>query len=297
MGTPDFAVKPLEKMVQNGYEIVGVVTMPDKAAGRGYKVQFSPIKEFALQHNLKILQPEKLKDETFLSELKSLNADLQIVVAFRMLPQAVWAMPKSGTINLHASLLPQYRGAAPINWAIINGEATTGVTTFFLQQEIDVGDIILQQSVDIEPNDNAGSLHDKLAEKGADLLLKTVQMLEQNKITAQPQTFCENLKTAPKIFKEDCRIDFSKKCVDLQNFVRGLSPYPAAWFENNGNNIKIFEAEAEFANHNFEVGTIITDNKNFLKIAVADGFLHIKNLQSAGKKRMKTEDFLHGNKI
>ena len=228
-------------------------------------------------------------------ELQALNADLQIVVAFRMLPEVVWNMPKFGTINLHASLLPQYRGAAPINWAIINGETTTGVTTFFLQQEIDTGNIILQQSVDIQPNDNAGTLHDKLMAIGYDLVVQSVNLLEQGKITAKPQPFYENLKLAPKIFKEDCRLDFSKQCADLQNFVRGLSPYPAAWFEHNEITYKVFETETEKAEHNFELGKIITDNNKTLKIAVSDGFLHIKNLQPASKKRMNTEDFLRGN--
>ena len=300
MGTPDFAVRPLEKLLESGCEVVGVVTMPDKPSGRGYKIQFSPVKNFALQHNLKLLQPEKLKDEQFLSELKALNADLQIVVAFRMLPEVVWSMPKFGTINLHASLLPQYRGAAPINWAIINGENTTGVTTFFLQHEIDTGNIILQQSVDIQSNDNAGTLHNKLMEIGSDLVVETVKLIEQSKVTEKPQPFCENLKLAPKIFKEDCRLDFSKQCVDLQNFVRGLSPYPAAWFEHKDITYKVFEAEAEKAEHNFEIGKIITnkvetDNYPSLRIAVADGFLHIKSLQPAGKKRMNAEDFLRGN--
>jgi len=302
MGTPDFAVRPLEKLLESGCEIVGVVTMPDKPSGRGYKIQFSPVKNFALQHNLKLLQPEKLKDEQFLSELKALNADLQIVVAFRMLPEVVWSMPKFGTINLHASLLPQYRGAAPINRAIINGETITGVTTFFLQHEIDTGNIILQQSVDIQPNDNAGTLHDKLMEIGSDLVMETVKLIEQNKVTEKPQPFCENLKLAPKIFKEDCKLNFSNQCVDLQNFVRGLSPYPAAWFEYNNITYKVFEAEAEKTEHNFEIGKIITnkvetDNYPSLRIAVADGFLHIKSLQPAGKKRMNTEDFLRGNEI
>jgi methionyl-tRNA formyltransferase len=297
MGTPDFAVRPLEKLIESGYKIVGVVTMPDKPAGRGHKIKFSPVKEFALQKNLKILQPEKLKDEKFLAELIELKADLQIVVAFRILPEVVWSMPKFGTINLHASLLPQYRGAAPINWAIINGETTTGITTFLLQHEIDTGNIILQQSVGIQPNDTSGTLHDRLMEMGADLVLQTIRMIEQSKITSIPQIFNDNQKPAPKIFKDDCKLDFFKQCVDLHNFVRGLSPYPAAWFETEKGVFKVFESQAEKVKHSFNPGKIITDGKKTLKIAVLDGFLHIKNLQASGKNRMSIEELLRGNEI
>jgi methionyl-tRNA formyltransferase len=301
MGTPDFAVQPLETLIDNGCEIVGVVTMPDKPAGRGHKIQFSPVKEFALKKNLKIFQPEKLKDEAFISELKALNADLQIVVAFRMLPEVVWNMPPLGTINLHASLLPQYRGAAPINWAIINGETQTGVTTFLLQHEIDTGNIIFQQSVDIQQDDTAGTLHDKLMNVGSELILKTVKAVEQGSVKTVSQPILANQKPAPKIFKDDCRLDFSKNAADLHNFVRGLSPYPAAFFEflRNGEptTTKVFQTAPEIAEHNFEYGKIITDGKKTLKIAVADGFLHIKTLQTAGKKQMSAEEFLLGNKI
>jgi methionyl-tRNA formyltransferase len=298
MGTPDFAVQPLETLIDSGCEIVAVVTMPDKPAGRGHKIQFSPVKQFALSKNLKILQPEKLKDEAFIAELKSLKADLQIVVAFRMLPEVVWNMPPLGTINLHASLLPQYRGAAPINWAIINGEKQTGVTTFFLQHDIDTGNIIFRQEVDIQQDETAGTLHDKLMKIGSELILKTVQAVEKGTVKTIPQPISENLKPAPKIFKENCRLDFTKKAAELHNFVRGLSPYPAAWFEITKNDvptaIKVFQTEPEIAEHNFDCGKICTDNKKYIKIAVQDGFLHLKTIQMAGKKSMSAEEFLRG---
>jgi methionyl-tRNA formyltransferase len=299
MGTPDFAVQPLETLIDSGYEIVAVVTMPDKPAGRGHKIQFSPVKQFALSKGLKILQPEKLKDEAFIAELQSLNADLQIVVAFRMLPEVVWNMPPLGTINLHASLLPQYRGAAPINWAIINGEQRTGVTTFLLQHQIDTGNIIFQQEIDIQQDETAGTLHDKLMKIGSELILKTVKEVEKGTVKTIPQPICESQKLAPKIFKEDCRLNFSNKAAELHNFVRGLSPYPAAWFEITKNDvpmiIKVFQTEPEIAEHNSACGKIFTDGKKYIKVAVADGFLHIKNLQMAGKKSMSAEEFLRGN--
>jgi methionyl-tRNA formyltransferase len=297
MGTPDFAVKPLERLIESGFEVVGVVTMPDKPAGRGHKIQYSAVKEFALAKNLKILQPANLKDEMFLSELKALNADIQVVVAFRMLPEAVWNMPKFGTVNLHASLLPQYRGAAPINWAIINGETRTGVTTFLLQHQIDTGNIIFQQSVDIEPTDNAGTLHYKLQAIGSELIVKTLKSIENGTCKMLPQKEAQNLKLAPKIFKETCKLDFSRNCVELHNLVRGLSPYPAAWFELENEQIKVYETATEIAEHNFEHGKLITDNRHFIKIAVNDGFLHLKNLQFAGKKRMNVDELLLGRKF
>jgi methionyl-tRNA formyltransferase len=301
MGTPDFSVQPLETLLDNGCEIVAVVTMPDKPAGRGHKIQFSPVKQFALKKNLKILQPEKLKDEFFLAELLALNADLQVVVAFRMLPEVVWNMPPLGTINLHASLLPQYRGAAPINWAVINGEKQTGVTTFLLRHEIDTGNILFQQSIDIQPTDNAGTIHDKLMQIGSELVLKTVKAIEKGEIQPIPQQILETQKPAPKIFKDDCRLDFSKSAAELHNFVRGLSPYPAAFFEflKNGEptTIKVFETLPEIYEHNFELGKILTDGKKELKITVSDGFLHIKTLQISGKKQMSAEDFLRGNSL
>ena len=298
MGTPDFAVESLKVLVENGFNVVGVVTMPDKPAGRGHKIQFSPIKQYALEHNLKLLQPEKLKNETFLQELKKLEADLQIVVAFRMLPEMVWNMPRLGTFNLHASLLPQYRGAAPINWAIINGETETGITTFFLTHEIDTGNIILQEKTPISPTDTAGNLHDRLMLMGAQLVKKTVELILDGKAQGTPQLHVDNLKLAPKIFKDTCRIDWNKPATELYNFVRGLSPYPAAWTELISPSgevlaMKIFETRFE----NIETDncpSLHTDNKTFIKIAVHDGYLHLISVQLAGKKRMKTDEFLRG---
>lgn len=303
MGTPDFAVEPLKKLVDNNYNIVGVVTNPDKPAGRGQKLQESSVKKYALSKNLNILQPEKFRDESFLNNLKELKADLQIVVAFKMLPEVVWEMPGIGTFNLHASLLPQYRGAAPINWAIINGDKKTGVTTFFLKHEIDTGNIIYQEEVGISEEDNAGSIHDKLMYKGADLVLKTVDAIIQNKY---PQIKQEKLvesgtiiKHAPKIFKEDCKINWENNLNSIYNHIRGLSPYPAAWTEmtDNDNNpiqLKIYRSEKELNNHNHLVGEIISDQKNFLKVAVNGGFIQITELQQAGKKRLSIQDFLRG---
>lgn len=302
MGTPAFAVASLKALVEAGYEVVGVVTMPDKPAGRGQKIQFSPVKEYAMEQNLPILQPEKLKDETFLNELRSLNADLQIVVAFRMLPEVVWNMPKYGTFNLHASLLPQYRGAAPINWAIINGEKETGVTTFFLTHEIDTGKIILQKKVPIEPTDNAGTLHNKLMMVGAELVVETVEMILQNKINtiSQEQLTSEiELKPAPKIFKETCKLDFNLTVEQAHNFVRGLSPYPAAWAElqfptmHEAVVFKIYETKPEIAAHSEVNGTLIC-NKKEAKIALKDGYLHLLEIQAPAKKRMRIADFLNG---
>ena len=306
MGTPDFAVEPLKQLVENSYNIVGVVTMPDKPAGRGHKVQFSPVKEYALSQGLTILQPEKLKAESFVNELKALNADLQIVIAFRMLPEVVWDMPRLGTFNLHASLLPQYRGAAPINWAIINGEKETGVTTFFITHEIDTGKIIQQEKIPINETDNAGIIHDKLMFKGAELVLQTIDAILRNDIRPKPQDELyqsENeLKPAPKIFKEICKINFASTVNNIYNFIRGFSPYPAAWAELICPDgavvpVKIFESEKIQKLHNLTPGSISTDEKKILDVAASDGFIRLKSLQMPGKKRLFTEEFLRGFKI
>ncbi|MBX2960133.1 MAG: methionyl-tRNA formyltransferase [Flavobacteriales bacterium] len=302
MGTPDFAVESLKILVENNYNIVGVITAPDKPAGRGQKLQQSAVKIYAEQANLNILQPTNLKSEDFLAELKALNANLQIVVAFRMLPEAVWNMPQFGTFNLHASLLPQYRGAAPINWAIINGEKETGVTTFFLQHKIDTGDIIDQQKVIIEPNETAGELHDKLMTIGSKLVLKTVQAIENNTIKTIPQNSNQELKEAFKIFKPDCKIDWNLPIDIIHNKVRGLSPYPTAWttLMNKENkellSLKIFKTLPVFENHQLEPKTIIA-TKNTIKIAVHGGYIEIVELQLEGKKRMDVPALLNGFNI
>lgn len=304
MGTPDFAVESLKILVENKYEVVGVITMPDKPAGRGHKVQYSAVKQYALDQNLHLLQPEKLKDETFLDELRNLQADLQIVVAFRMLPEVVWNMPKYGTFNLHASLLPQYRGAAPINWAIINGEKETGATTFFLTHEIDTGKIILQEKLPISETDNAEIIHNKLMVMGAGLVKKTVDMLIEGSIDAVDQSqfisSVNDLKAAPKIFKETCEIQLGWTVEKVYNFVRGLSPYPSAWIElqfpgqTDKLILKIFETEKEIENHNLISGSVVTDGKKQAKIALKDGFIHLKSVQAPGKKRMEIGEFLRG---
>jgi len=304
MGTPDFAVESLRILVENKYEVVGVITMPDKPAGRGHKVQFSPVKQYALEQNLRLLQPEKLKDEAFLEELRSLQADLQIVVAFRMLPEVVWNMPKFGTFNLHASLLPQYRGAAPINWAIINGDKETGATTFFLTHEIDTGKIIQQEKIAIAETDNAGIVHDKLMEMGAKLVKKTVDMLIEGKIDAVDQAqFIHpglELKAAPKIFKETCQVAVSWNVERVYNFVRGMSPHPTAWVELQFPNqvekmtLKVFETEKEICDHELAVGTVVTDGKKYAKVALSDGYINLKSVQIAGKKRMEIGELLRG---
>ncbi|MBQ3655303.1 MAG: methionyl-tRNA formyltransferase [Bacteroidales bacterium] len=305
MGTPDFAVAPLKTLVDSGFDVVAVVTGEDKPQGRGRKVLPTPVKEFALAHNIPVLQPAKLKDEAFLAELKSYNADLQIVVAFRMLPEVVWAMPRLGTFNLHAALLPQYRGAAPINWAVINGETKTGVTTFFLDKDIDTGRIMLKEEIDILPEDNAGTIHDKLMNLGCSVVKKTVEMIISGdvKTVAQSELIDENtvLKHAPKIFKEDCRLDFSKDGISLKNLVRGLSPYPAAFttlkIKDKEMNVKVFEVNFEPDSSVKETGKVITDNKKFVKISCSNGYLQLLDIQLEGKKRMKTEDFLRGVKL
>lgn len=304
MGTPEFAVESLKILVENNYNVVGVVTMPDKPSGRGHKLQYSAVKQYALEQHLSVLQPEKLKDESFLTELKELKADLQIVVAFRMLPEVVWNMPKFGTFNLHASLLPQYRGAAPINWAIINGEKETGATTFFLTHEIDTGKIILQERISIAETDDAGIVHDKLMVMGAMMVKKTVDLLTEGKTEGIDQSQFMHpetaLKPAPKIFKETCEIIPDRSVNEVYNFVRGLSPYPTAWtdiqFPGQPDKItlKVFETGKEFIEHKMSMGTLVTDGKKYAKIALADGFIHLKSVQAPGKKRMDIGELLRG---
>lgn len=306
MGTPDFAVEPLKKLVENNYNVIAVVTNPDKPAGRGQKEQESAVKKYAKSKDLNILQPDKFRDEAFLNQLKKLNADLQIVVAFKMLPEIVWNMPGFGTFNLHASLLPQYRGAAPLNWAIINGDKKTGVTTFFLKHKIDTGNVIFQEEIPIHNNDNAGIIHDKLMYKGADLVLKTVDAIlnEDFKEINQKDLISEGveIKHAPKIFKNDCKIDWQKDLNSIYNLIRGLSPYPAAWTEmknikNETVQLKLFVTEKVDSSHNEIPGEFISDNKTFLKVAVQGGYINILELQQAGKKRMSVTDFLKGFQI
>jgi len=312
MGTPDFAVASLDALIKAGFTIVGVITAPDKPAGRGMKMKESAVKKYAVKHGLKILQPEKLKNDEFLSELRSLDADLQAVVAFRMLPEQVWNMPPKGTINVHASLLPQYRGAAPINWAIINGEKETGVTTFKLQHEIDTGNILLQEKIEIGENETAGELHDRMKEIGAALLVRTVEGLVNGTLQEVPQLTIENdnqslttpdsplathqspLKHAPKITTQTCQIDWQKSADDIHNLIRGLSPYPAAFTELGDKTLKIFKGEKEHAPPTSRPGKWETDRKSYLKFACKDGYIHVKELQLEGKKRMTVEDFLRG---
>ena len=291
-GTPDFAVEGLKTLVENNYNIVGVVTTADKPAGRGKKISESAIKKYAISKGLNILQPTNLKSNEFVNELKALNANLQIVVAFRMLPEIVWNMPELGTFNLHASLLPQYRGAAPINWAIINGETKTGVTTFFLQHEIDTGNIILQEKVEITETDNAETLHDKLMELGGSVILKTVKQIESGNISSTPQNNDTELKLAPKIFKPDTEINWNNSTKYIYNFIRGLSPYPASWTKINGKFLKVFETEKDFSENS--ESKVLTDNNSFLKIKTNDGYISLKSVQLEGKKRMNISDFLRG---
>ena len=305
MGTPEFAVEGLRCLVEGGYNVVGVITMPDKPAGRGHKIHFSPVKQFALDHNLPLLQPEKLKDESFVQALREWKADLQIVVAFRMLPEVVWSMPRLGTFNLHASLLPQYRGAAPINWAVINGDTETGITTFFLKHEIDTGEVIQQVRVPIADTDNVEIVHDKLMILGGRLITETVDAILGGTVKPIPQekmAVVGELRPAPKIFKETCRIDWSQSAKRIYDFIRGLSPYPAAWSELSNSSgetivVKIFESEKIVETHQLSPGTIVTDGKSYLKVAVADGFVGILALQFPGKKRLRTEELLRGYKI
>lgn len=302
MGTPDFAVEPLRKLVEGGYNVVGVITMPDKPIGRHQtELSASPVKQYAVEHGLKVLQPAKLKDPDFIEELRSLQADLQIVVAFRMLPEVVWAMPRLGTFNLHAALLPQYRGAAPINWAIINGDTQTGITTFFLDHDIDTGSVIQRVPVPILDTDNAEDVHDKLMYLGSDLVVETVDNILADRVHPIPQEELvsdEPLRPAPKIFKETCRIDWSLGVKRTYDFIRGLSPYPAAWTELlvNGKKsvLKVHATTKEFTTPSESVGTVLTDGKTYLKVALTDGYLHLQTLQLAGKKRMEVADFLRG---
>ena len=303
MGTPEFAVESLKRLVEGGYNVVGVVTMPDKPMGRhGSVLQPSPVKEYAVAQGLNVLQPVKLKDEGFLEELRALKADLQIVVAFRMLPEVVWNMPRLGTFNCHASLLPQYRGAAPINWAIINGDTETGVTTFFLKHEIDTGEIIDQVRIPIADTDNVEQVYDRLMNLGADEVVKTVEMILAGGVTTTPQeelAKADELRPAPKIFKETCRIDWNAGVKKVYDFVRGLSPYPAAWTELVQGEakpvmLKVFETEKVFCQHQLAPGSIDTDGKTYFRVASTDGFVNVLSLQLAGKKRMQVGDFLRG---
>jgi methionyl-tRNA formyltransferase len=294
MGTPEFAVPSLDLLYKEGYDIVGVVTAPDKPAGRGMKLSESEVKKYAVANNLKVFQPEKLKHPDFIEQLRELNADLQVVVAFRMLPELVWNMPPLGTINLHASLLPQYRGAAPINWAIINGEKETGVTTFKLQHEIDTGNILLQEKIKITDDETAGSLHDKMKALGAKVLLRTVQQLHNGTFQEHPQRHSSKLCPAPKIFPEDCKINWNQEVAEINNFIRGLSPYPTAFTFLNGKKLKIFSAEIEQFSGLDIPGNFITDRKSYLKFAARDGYISVKELQLEGKKRMRVADFLRG---
>jgi methionyl-tRNA formyltransferase len=300
MGTPQFAVASLDALITAGCDIVAVVTAPDKPAGRGQKLNESPVKQYALAHRIKVLQPEKLKNPEFLTELKSLNADLQVVVAFRMLPEVVWNMPPRGTINLHASLLPQYRGAAPINWAIINGEQESGVTTFFLKQEIDTGDILFTEKITLTGDETAGELHDRLMNKGAGLLVKTVKGVECGRYNEHPQSQLldgTELKHAPKIFKEDCLIDWTLPTETIYNRIRGLSPSPTAFTHLNDKVLKIYKSTYELTMHDMHPGHFFTDNKTYLKFAARDGFISLTDVQLEGKKRMDIKDFLRGVKL
>ncbi len=297
MGTPEFAVPSLDILVKNGFNVVAVVTVPDKPAGRGLQLTPSPVKTYALANHIPVLQPEKLKDEAFQTLLKSYEADLQVVVAFRMLPEAVWNMPRLGTLNLHASLLPDYRGAAPINWAIINGEKETGCTTFFLKHEIDTGDIIFQFKQAILPEDTIGTLYEKQMSKGADLILQTITAIQAGDYPRSPQPYVAIPKLAPKIFKETCKIDWSKSAVDIHNLVRGLSPYPAAFTNINDKSCKIFETFVVNEDAIATIGELKTDGKTFLHFQTGKGILGILSLQLEGKKRMSIEEFLRGNKL
>ena len=301
MGTPEFAVASLDALVNAGCNIVGVITAPDKPAGRGLKLQESAVKKYAVEKNLKVLQPEKLKNPQFLEELKSLNADLQVVVAFRMLPEVVWNMPPIGTVNVHASLLPQYRGAAPINWAVISGEKESGVTTFKLKHEIDTGDILLQEKISIGDNETAGELHDQLKKLGAQVLVKTVQGLADGSLKETPQSAISDqqsaLKHAPKIFTETCKIDWNKSVEEVHNLIRGLSPFPGAFTHLSDKLLKIYRSEKESKQPTISPGEFQTDGKTFLKFACSDGFILVKELQLEGKKKMNVEDFLRGYKF
>lgn len=297
MGTPEFAVGILDTIIKNNYDVVGVITAADKPAGRGQKIKYSAVKEYALANNLTLLQPTNLKDENFLAELKALNANLQIVVAFRMLPKVVWEMPSLGTFNLHASLLPNYRGAAPINWAIINGETKTGVTTFFIDDKIDTGAMILNSEIAIEPTENAGQLHDRLMLLGSETVIDTLEVIESGNVTTTIQEDDAEIKTAYKLNKENCKIDWTKSGDEINNLIRGLSPYPASWCflkdKNEELSIKIYEAKLVPEAHSYEVGSLISSKKE-IKIAIKEGFIQLLSLQLPGKKRMQVTELLNG---
>ncbi len=297
MGTPEFAVGILDTILHNNYEVVGVITAADKPAGRGQKIKYSAVKEYALAHSLHLLQPTNLKDESFLAELKALNANLQIVVAFRMLPEVVWKMPSLGTFNLHASLLPNYRGAAPINWAIINGETKTGVTTFFIDDKIDTGAMILNAETAVGANESAGELHDRLMELGSETVIQTLRLVEKGSVITTVQEDNDEIKTAYKLNKENCKIDWNKPAIDIHNLIRGLSPYPAAWcfISDKGEewNVKIYQSSIITESHSLAIGQLVSTKKE-LKIAVANGFIQIESIQFPGKKKMNTAEFLNG---
>ena len=297
MRTPEFAVGILDTIIKNNYDVVGVITAADKPAGRGQKLKYSAVKEYALANNLMLLQPTNLKDEGFLTELKALNANLQIVVAFRMLPKVVWEMPSLGTFNLHASLLPNYRGAAPINWAIINGETKTGVTTFFIDDKIDTGAMILNSEISIDENENAGQLHDRLMNLGSTTVVATLALIQKGDLTTIVQKDNADIKTAYKLNKENCKIDWTKSAFEINNLIRGLSPYPAAWcfFTDNSEewNVKIYESKIIIEEHNYVIGSIICTKKE-MKIAVKDGYIQILQIQFPGKKKMNTAELLNG---
>lgn len=297
MGTPEFAVGILDTLIKNNYNVVGVITAADKPAGRGQKIKYSAVKEYALANNLTLLQPTNLKNEGFLSELKALNANLQIVVAFRMLPEVVWKMPEFGTFNLHASLLPNYRGAAPINWAIINGDTKTGVTTFFIDDKIDTGAMILSSETEIDSEENAGNLHDRLMQLGSGTVLETLKLIEKGNVTTTIQKDNPEIKTAYKLNKENCKIDWTKSAEEIYNLIRGLSPYPSAWCffqdKNEEWNVKIHEAKMILENHTIATGTLICSKKE-MKIAVKDGYIQVISLQFPGKKKMNVGELLNG---
>lgn len=302
MGTPEFASGVLLNLIENKKNILAVVTVPDKPAGRGQKISQGSVKQIALKYNLPLLQPEKLKDENFIKELKSYNADVFFVIAFRMLPEVVWKIPKIGTINLHASLLPQYRGAAPINWAIINGETKTGVTSFFINNKIDCGEIILKNELIIDREDDASTLHNKLLELGKTTIIETIKVLENNNFnTTKQNLLIDNLKSAPKIFKNDCQIKFNNTCFNIYNFVRGLSPYPTAFMkiidiENNEKIIKVFKIKYEENSNIKNIENIETDNKNFIRISCSNGWIYLEELQLMGKNKNNIKEFLLGFK-
>jgi methionyl-tRNA formyltransferase len=298
IGTPEFAVASLDALVQAGCTIVGVVTAPDKPAGRGMKLTESAVKKYAIEKGLRLLQPEKLKNETFIEELKNVQADIQIVVAFRMLPEIVWNMPPMGTLNVHGSLLPQYRGAAPINWAVINGEKETGVTTFKLKHEIDTGNILLQKSFSIGEDETAGEVHDRMKLIGAELLVETLKGLSNNSLQETEQSLnSSSIKHAPKIFTETCKIDWNAPIDKIHNLIRGLSPFPGAFSFLHDKTLKIYKSKKEKSNHNLSIGEVVSDGKSFLKFASADGYIHATEIQLEGKKKMLVEDFLRGYKI